>query len=108
MSKKKFSKSDLRMAHDIFGNFDEFPAWTDETIKAGDFICLVNSNCEFEFDNRTGSFTGKNFNSLMRCFVCKLELTDVDYSKFVPEKSNNGGCYAFATAKVLKVIEETY
>ena len=108
MSEKRFSKAEVRMAEDVFGDFNRFEAWTDDHIQEGDFIVMVNSNCEFELDNRTGNFTGKNFNSLIKCFVCKLELKDVDYSNFVPEKSNNGGCYAFATAKVVKILDETY
>lgn len=108
MSKKKFTKSQLRMANDVFGNLNRFEAWTDEKINEGDFICMVNSNCEFEFDNKTGTFGNSKENCLMYCFVCRLELWDTDYSGFIPDKSNNGGAYAFATAKVVKVLEETY
>ena len=31
-----------------------------------------------------------------------------DLSEYVPEKSHNGGCYGFASAKVVEVIEVGY
>lgn len=84
---------------EIFGDLTEYECWTNYRIQKGDYVSLVNKNCEFEYDNLTGQFNGQTNN----CFICKLELVETDYSGYVPEKSNNGGAYAFATAKVVKV-----
>ena len=101
----KFSKQELRMAEDIFGNFRDMNITTDEEfIKKGDFITLTNSNCEFEFDNVRAVFE----NDLLYVFNVRLKLLDVDYSNFEPDKSNNGGKYAFATCEVEAVYDRSY
>lgn len=98
-------KNELRMATDIFGNLHKTIISTDaEAVRVGDEITLVNSNCEFEFDNVFGVFS----NDLYFKYIVDLEIVNVDYSEFVPDKSNNGGCYAYATAKVTKVYEKSY
>ena len=93
---------------DIFGNLNEYYCWTDSTITAGDVVTITNSNCEFEFDNATASFGGHGTNELMKCYICKLDIIEADYSNYVPEKSNNGGCYAFAECRVVEVLKLTY
>ena len=102
---KKFTKQELRMVEDVFGNLQDYNLATDEEIvKTGDFVTLVNNNCEFEFDNIRGVFE----DNLLYIFNVKLELLDVDYSEFEPDKSNNGGKYAFATCRVVEVYERSY
>ena len=99
------NKTDLRLANDIFGGLNRRVISTDaESIKVGDEITLVNANCEFEFDNYFGVFA----NDLYFYYIVDLELISTDYSDFVPDKSNNGGKYAYATCKVVKVYEKTY
>lgn len=102
---QKFSKAELRMAEDIFGNFRDMNIATDEEfLKKGDRVTLVNSNCEFEFDTVRGVFE----KDLLYFFNVRLELLEVDYSNFEPDKSNNGGKYAFAECRVVKVYDRTY
>ena len=93
------------MAEDVFGNLKGYHITTDaETVRVGDTVTLVNNNCEFEFDNIFGVFN----TDLYFVYIADLELVGVDYSEFVPDKSNNDGCYAYATAKVVKVYEKSY
>ena len=102
---KKFTKQELRMVEDVFGNLQDYNLATDEEIvKTGDFVTLVNNNCEFEFDNVRAVFE----DNLLYIFNVKLELLEVDYSEFEPDKSNNGGKYAFATCRVVEVYERSY
>ena len=99
------NKSERRMAEDVFGNLNHYCLSTDaETLNVGEEVTIVNSNCEFEFDNVRGIFT----NNLYFNFIVDLELIETDYSEFIPDKSNNGGCYAYATCKVVKVYEKSY
>lgn len=96
----------LRFETELFGDMEKHQVWTDEeTLNEGQEIQLVNSNCEFNFDNVTGQFENED---LMYCFICDLEIIDTYLDEYIPDKSNNGGCYAFATAKVLKIYEKTY
>ena len=82
-----------------------YRVWTDESkLKAGQTVTITNSNCEFEYDNVRGCFE----NNLLHCFICDLQIIDVDLSGYNPDKSNNGGDYAFAECKVLKVGEIQY
>lgn len=92
----------------IFGKVDGnrilygYPIWTDaERLKGKDEVTITNSDCEFEFDAITSTFE-KN---LSHCFICDIEIIDVDLSGYIPGKSNNGGGYAFAICEVLKVYE---
>ncbi len=102
MSKKKFNKKELE---DVFGSFRDAIISTDvEWVEAGDRVTLVNSNCEFEYDNVKGEFE----NDLLYYFEVSLEPIEVDFSEFVPEKSNNGGCYAYCDCRVVKVYDRTY
>ncbi|WP_458454405.1 hypothetical protein [Methanobrevibacter sp.] len=95
-------KNDLRMAQDVFGDLNRYCLQTNANeVNVGDTVTLINSNCEFEFDNITGCFS----NDCDVEVICELELVDVDYSDFVPDKSNNGGCYAFADATIKKILD---
>ena len=48
----------MRFEEDLFGPCKKYHVWTDnEELNVGDEITLVNSNCEFYFDNVTGSFS---------------------------------------------------
>ena len=99
------NKRDLRLAEDIFGTMNKRLITTDEDeLNKGDKITLINNNCEFEFDNVRGVFE----ENLLYYYRVDLKLLSVDYSAFEPEKSNNGGAYAFAEAEVLRVWEKSY
>lgn len=98
----------MRFDETLFGPLEKHQVWTDEeTLNPGDTVYLVNTNCEFPYDNVTGNFE-KHSHDLMYCFICDLKITETDLTGYEPEKSNNGGCYAFATAEVLEVYEKTY
>lgn len=89
----------------IFGDLSRKTIWTDDPILMTDeIITITNSNCEFEFDAVKGAFV----NDLMYAYIVELELLETDLSNYVPDKSNNGGCYAFAECKVKKIIEKGY
>ncbi|WP_405286405.1 hypothetical protein [Methanobrevibacter sp.] len=98
----------MRHEEEIFGNLKEYKVWSDESdLKENDTVMLVNSNCEFQYDNIKGCFE-KHSKDLMYCYVCELELIETDLSDYVPERSTNGGAYAFAECKVVKIIEKSY
>lgn len=89
----------------VFGDLSRKTIWTDDpVIMTDEIVTIVNSNCEFEFDAVKGAFV----NDLMYAFIVELELLETDLSEYVPEKSNNGGKYAFAECKVKKIIERGY
>ena len=89
----------------IFGDLSRKTIWTDDPILMTDeIVTIVNSNCEFEYDAVKAAFV----NDLMYAYIVELELLETDLSNYVPEKSNNGGCYAFAECKVKKIIEKGY
>ena len=99
-------KVDIEKAIEVFGDFrTKFVLESDMPIlNKGDEVTLVNQNCKFEFDSITGTFN-KN---LYYYYIVDLELIETDYSEYDPLKSNNGGCYAYATCKVVKVHEKSY
>ena len=89
----------------VFGDLSRKLIWTDNPmLSAGDSVTIVNSNCELEYDCYKATFC----NDLMYAYLVDLELLEVDLSGYVPEKSNNGGCYAYAECKVKKIIEKGY
>lgn len=89
----------------IFGDLSRKLIWTDDPLlEPNQTVKIPNSNCEFEYDAVNMKFN-KN---LMYAFICDLELLKVDLSEYVPEKSNNGGAYAFAECRVKKIIERGY
>ena len=90
--------------NDIFGELNNYECWTDDVINVGDIVTITNFNCEFEYDNKYGTFA----NDLQYCYVCDLELLNEDLSSYEVDKSNNGGAYAYAKCRVLKVHEKTY
>ena len=98
------------MDYDIFninedGIGKKYVLTTDEEeVNVGDTVTLVNSNCEFEFDNVTGNFA----NNLLYYFIVDLKILESDLSDYEVSKSNNGGKYAFAEAEVLKVHLKDY
>ena len=96
----------MRHEEEIFGNLKEYHVWSDESdLKPDQTVYLVNKNCEFPYDNITGTFTQ---NDLMYCYICELEIIETDLTEYLPEKSNNGGSYAFAECRVNKIIEKSY
>ena len=106
MGKLKEQIMDLEVAGEIFGDFnDKFIIASDvENLKEGEIVTLVNSNCEFEFDNVMGVFN----DNLYYYYIVDLELLEMNLDNYKRSKSNNGGCYGFATCRVLKVHEKTY
>lgn len=86
---------------------EDYPLKTDtppEDINVNDTAFLVNSNCEFSYDNITGYFQ----EDLLYCIICDLEFIDSDLSEYRVEKSCNGGCYAYARARIKRIKEITY
>lgn len=71
-----------------------------EKLERGDKIYLINSNCEFTYDSTTGGFCNL---SDVEEYIVEVEILEEDLSEYRPEKSNNGGCYAYATATVVEV-----
>ena len=96
----------MRFETELFGDLKQYEVWSDtEDLKPEDTVMLVNSNCEFIYDNITGTFENHD---LMYCYICELEIINTDLSGYEPSKSNNGGAYAFAECRVVKVLEKTY
>lgn len=96
---------DLELFTRYFGCLQKYIIATDEeTVNVGDTVTLVNSNCEFDFDNVTGRFE----NNPLYYFIVDLELLDLDLSDFDVSKSNTGGCYGYAECRVKKVYEKSY
>ena len=91
---------------EIFGDLENFIIRTNspEEIKEGANIRIVNSNCEFEYDSINNSFDDE----LYHAFVVDINIIKTDVEDYVPSKSNNGGCYAFADAVIMKVKERGY
>ena len=79
------------------GEYTVYSEKADE-IKAGDIIYLTTS--EFMYDCVYGVF----MKGIRRSVRVKVEILNEDLSEYVPGKSNNGGCYGYASAKVIKVL----
>ena len=97
----------MRYEKEIFGEMEDYPLTTDtppEDINIDEDIYLVNSNCEFEYDNIAGAFQ----KDLLYCIICDLEFIESDLSEYQVNKSNNGGAYAYAKARIKKIKNITY
>lgn len=97
----------MRYEQEIFGDMVDYQLWTDvepEEVKDGDTVYLTNSNCEFSYDNIKGTFE----ENLLYCIVCDLEFKESDLKEYIPNKSNNGGAYAYGTAIIKKIKNITY
>lgn len=97
----------MRYEKEIFGDMNNYVLATDtdpQEVKVGDEVHLVNTNVEFEYDNITGNFQ----QNLMYYIICDLEFVESDLSEYEPSKSNNGGCYAYATAIIKKIKNIEY
>ena len=96
----------MRFETELFGDLKEYHVWSDTPeLNPEDHVTIVNSNCEFTYDNITGTFENHD---LMYCYICELEIIETDLSQYEVSKSNNGGAYAFAECKVTRVLEKTY
>ena len=96
----------MRFETELFGDLKQYEVWSDtEELKPNDTVMLVNKNCEFVYDNITGTFENHD---LMYCHICELEILETDLSYYVPERSTNGGAYAFAECRVVKIIDKSY
>lgn len=69
-----------------------------DQLKPGDIIYLTSS--ELDYDCIYGCF----INNLRKHRDVEVEIIYEDLSEYEPEKSRNGGCYAYASAKVLEII----
>lgn len=69
-----------------------------EEIKTGDLIYLTTS--DFEWDCVYGCF----INNLRGSIDVRVEILNEDLSEYVPGKHSDGGCYAYATARVVEVL----
>ena len=69
-----------------------------EEIKTGDLIYLTTS--DFEWDCGYGCF----INNLRGSIDVRVEILNEDLSEYVPGKHSDGGCYAYATARVVEVL----
>ena len=67
-----------------------------------EIVYLVNSNCEFAYDSFSGYFTNSDN---LKSYRVALEIVYEQLDDYIPEKSNNGGHYAFAGAKVKAILE---
>ena len=91
------------MTNEIF-NDGEYVIWADNIadLKVGDIVHLTTS--EFEYDAMCGCF----MNDISRCAKVQLKIISEDLSEYVPGKHLTGGCYGYATAEVVEVIEVGY
>ncbi len=69
-----------------------------DEIKQGDIIYLTTS--EFSYDCVYGCF----MNDIRKSVEVKVEILNEDLSEYVPGKHSNGGCYGYAAAKVVEVV----
>lgn len=69
-------------------------------IKPGDIIYLTTS--EFDYDCVYGCF----MNDIHKSARVKVEILNEDLSEYSLGKHMNGGCYGYAAAKVLEVLQE--
>lgn len=69
-----------------------------DQLKPGDIIYLTSS--ELDYDCIYGCF----MNNLRKHRDVEVEIIYEDLSEYVPEKGRNGGCYAYASAKVIDII----
>lgn len=85
-------------------NDGEYTVWSEKIneLKKGDIIHLTTS--EFEYDCIYGCF----MKDISRCARVKVKILNEDLTEYVPEKSCNGGCYGYAAAEVLEVLEVGY
>ena len=74
-----------------------------DAVKIGETIRFPNTNCEHEYD-----CIDQEFKWCTYAFIVSVEIIDVDCKEYIPEKSNNGGHYAFADAVITKVHESAY
>lgn len=71
-----------------------------DQLKKGDTIYLTTS--DLEYDCIYGCF----MTNLRKHKKVEVEIIYEDLSEYVPEKSRTGGCYAYASAKVIDIIGE--
>lgn len=104
----KGDKMKIKEAYDldtVFGDLKERVIWSNNPLlSVGDIVLITNSNCEFDYDSIDWAFV----ENPIYTFVVNLELIDTDFSNYEVEKSNNGGKYAFASCRVLEIIEGGY
>ena len=82
----------------------EYIVWSEKIneLKKGDIIYLTTS--ELSYDCIYGCF----MTDISRCARVNVRILNEDLSEYVPEKSTNGGCYGYAAAEVLEVLEVGY
>lgn len=65
-----------------------------------EIVYLVNPNCEFSYDSFFGCFSNSNE---LKSYKIDVDILYEQIDDYIPAKSNNGGHYAFAGAKVKAV-----
>ena len=87
--------------HSLFKN-GEYIVYSEKAndIKPGDIIYLTTS--KFMYDCVCGVF----MRDIRKSAKVKVEIMNEDLSEYVPGKHTDGGCYAYATAKVIEVLGE--
>lgn len=80
------------------GEYTVYSEKADE-IKHGDIIYLTTS--EFDYDCVCGCF----MKGIRRHVRVNVEIMNEDLSEYVQGKHLTGGCYGFAAAKVVEVVE---
>lgn len=91
---------DFKETQNLFEN-GEYTVYSEKAdeIKPGDIIYLTTS--EFDYDCVCGCF----MKGIRRHVRVNVEIMNEDLSEYVQGKHLTGGCYGFAAAKVVGVVE---
>lgn len=91
---------DFKEKQELFEN-GEYTVYSEKAdeIKPGDIIYLTTS--EFDYDCVYGCF----MKGIRRHVRVNVEIMNEDLSEYVQGKHLTGGCYGFAAAKVVGVVE---
>ena len=91
---------DFKEKEQLFPN-GEYTVYSEKAdeIKSGDIIYLTTS--EFDYDCVYGCF----MKDIRKSVKVKVEILNEDLSEYVQGKHLSGGCYGYAAAKVLEVME---
>ena len=79
-----------------------YTVWAENirNLEVGDKIYLTTSN--LEYDCMCGCF----MNGIRGSRTVQVKILFEDLSEYDPRRCNDGGCYGFATAEVLKILDD--